>query len=418
MKFKYIFYFVLCFVVAVVALTFLLPKAQVAVAAPAGWWQIQSIDTMKYSRDTAGEALTKPSFDKTIDLQVGEVARTGANYVAIGTPYDDQFLPVLKRWVAAARRYNLHVWFRGNFSGWEGWFGYANITRDDHIKKLDTFITKNPDLFQDGDMFTSCPECENGGPGDPRQNGDVTGHRQFLITEYQRANDDFRSIGKNVSVGYDSMNYDVASLVMDKATTQALGGIVTIDHYVNSPDKLIQNIRDLANNSGGKIFLGEFGVPIPDINGNMSDSEQAVWIQNALSKLIDEKEVIGLNYWVGVGGSTALWHEDGSAKEAVGVVTSFFSPTVTQGTVYNQFHVPVSDVTVSSVYKDVTTNAQGDFTISLAPSDTTLHAAKSGYVPLDYMVSSTAGPVALTIQKTNVSFLEEMVYRLIGLFHR
>ena len=31
----------------------------------------------------------------------------------------------------------------------------------------------------------TCNECENGGPGDPRHNGDVVGHRKFLIKEYK-----------------------------------------------------------------------------------------------------------------------------------------------------------------------------------------------------------------------------------------
>ena len=288
-------------------------------------WPVQSIDTMKYSRDEAAAQLLDPTFDKTIDQQIHAIAQTGATYVAIATPYDPEFVPMLARWVATARKYNLHVWFRGNFSGWEGWFSYAAITRDQHKELLDTFIRNNPDLFKDGDIFTSCPECENGGPGDPRQTGDVTGYRQFLISEYQIATNAFQSIHKKVSVGYTSMNFDVARLVMDPATTKALGGIVTIDHYVSSPEILAMNIRDLARESGGKIFLGEFGVPIPDINGDMTETDQASWIKQALTLLSGEPEVIGINYWVGFGGTTALWNDDGSPRTAVPVITSFFS---------------------------------------------------------------------------------------------
>src|SRR3989344_9177099 len=77
------------------------------------FFEVQSIDTMKYSRDTAGEMLTKPSFDDVIDQQVKNIAGTGATHVAIGTPYDNQFIPFLARWVKVARRYKLKVWFRG-----------------------------------------------------------------------------------------------------------------------------------------------------------------------------------------------------------------------------------------------------------------------------------------------------------------
>jgi len=87
-------------------------------------WDIKSIDTMKYSRDSAQVALHDPKFNEVIDAHVKRIADTGANYVAIDTPYDAEFNPVLKQWVAAARKYHLHVWFRGNFSGWEGWFDY------------------------------------------------------------------------------------------------------------------------------------------------------------------------------------------------------------------------------------------------------------------------------------------------------
>lgn len=288
-------------------------------------WTVESIDTMKYSRDLTAEKIHDPAFDKIIDEQVHAIAQTGATHVAIATPYDQEFVPMLARWVAAARKYNLKIWFRGNFSGWENWFDHASITRDEHLVLLRAFIKNNANLFADGDIFTPCPECENGGPGDPRQNGDVEGHRLFLIAEYQASQREFLAVHKKVSVGYDSMNYDVALKVMDAKTTQALGGVVTIDHYVSSPDKLVSTIQTLASASGGKIFLGEFGVPIPDIHGNMTDKEQAAWIEEALTKLAKEPEVIGVNYWVGFGGSTKLWNDDGSPRTAVGVLTSFFT---------------------------------------------------------------------------------------------
>src|SRR3989304_760988 len=66
-------------------------------------WPVQAIDTMKYSRDLAREKLNDPSFDAVIDEQVRIIAETGATHVAIATPYDEEFLPFLTRWVSAAR---------------------------------------------------------------------------------------------------------------------------------------------------------------------------------------------------------------------------------------------------------------------------------------------------------------------------
>src|SRR5260221_5347891 len=131
--FSKIFYFIalFSFVALLIVLLFMLPK----IMPKQNQWQVRSIDTMKYSRDRSRQALDDLAFNKVIDKQISLIAKTGANYVAIDTPYDLEFLPILKRWVVVARRYHLHVWFRGNFSGWEGWFGYAKMSQHDHLKK-------------------------------------------------------------------------------------------------------------------------------------------------------------------------------------------------------------------------------------------------------------------------------------------
>lgn len=296
----------------------------------AGITKIASIDTMKYSRDLARQKLDDPDFEETIDLQTKNIAQTGATHVAIGTPYDDEFIPFLKQWVKAARKYNLHVWFRGNLSGWERWFGYAEIDRQTHTRNIERFILNNPDLFEDDDIFGSCNECENGGPGDPRQTGDAVGFREFLIDEYKTTKNAFAKINKSVSSNFNSMNYDVANLVMDQKTTKALDGVVVIDHYIANADRYIVDIQSLARKSGGKIVLGEFGAPIPDLHGNMNEQEQSDWIKKALEKILPMKEVLGVNYWVNEGGSTELW-ADGKARQAVGIIQNFFNINKNQG---------------------------------------------------------------------------------------
>lgn len=324
------------------------------------FWAVQSIDTMKYSRD----ASTSPMSSDQIDTQVQNIAITGATHVAIDTPYDAEFQPRLKEWVDSARKYHLKVWFRGNWSGWEGWFGYAkDLTRSRHINMTQKFISSNPDLFQDGDIFTACPECENGGAGDPRQTGDVTGYRQFMIDEYKATSDMFRQINKDVISNYDSMNGDVAALVMDYPTTQALGGIVTIDHYVPTPDKLVADIDTIANKSGGKIVLGEFGSPISDVTGNQSEDQQAIWIQNALSKMIGDKNIIGLNYWTNLGSSTSPWNSDGSARKVVSIIKTFYTPNVLMAHIVNNFQNPISGVSVNYLSRSLITGVNGEFQI-------------------------------------------------------
>lgn len=319
---KLLIFLVLFF--SVFAVLFLQVFFSVQKQMPKTSWNFQSIDTMKYSRDLSREKLTDPSFNQVIQKQMIQIKSTGATHVAIATPYDEEFYPILKRWVDAARANNLKVWFRGNFSGWEGWFGYSKISREEHMKKTIAFIENHKELFQDGDVFTACPECENGGPGDPRATGDISGHRRFLTDEYIATSREFEKIGKNVLSNYDSMNADVARAVMDTATTKKLGGIVVVDHYVNSPEKLQKDIIDIAHRSQGKVILGEFGAPIPDINGQMSEQEQYEWLQSALGLLKNTKELAGLNYWVSYGGSTELWNGNGTPREAVQAITHFY----------------------------------------------------------------------------------------------
>lgn len=385
---------------------------------PATWWEFQSIDTMKYSRDLSREKINDPSFDEVIDQQVREISEIGATHVAIATPYDEEFVPMLKRWVNAARTYNLHVWFRGNFSGWEKWFGYSRISREEHTVKTQQFILNHPDLFRDGDIFTSCPECENGGPGDPRQTGDVEGHRQFLISEYRMEKEAFQKIGKQISVGYNSMNFDVASLVMDRKTTSALGGIVAIDHYVSTPDRLIRDIQTLSGMSGGKIFLGEFGVPIPDIHGKLTDKEQAQWMSDALDKLVNVPSVIGLNYWVGVGGSTEIWDGDGNPKTAVLVLRSFFNPRVLEGTVTDQYSRPIKNVKVLSSHKNTKTDLTGHFSLPIIDSDRQVSALADRYTNAELPIDKNSQYVKIIIEKKYDNLFQMVLDRLQVLFSK
>ncbi len=310
-------------IIPIVAIALNIGKSTVVKKEP--YWEFRSVDTVKYSRDVAGQMIDKPEFDSVINEQVADIASLGATHIAIATPYDKGFIPFLERWVRAAREHKLKVRFRGNFSGWENWFGYDRITREEHKKLLKEFIENNPGLFEDGDIFTSCPECENGGPGDPRLNGDPEGHKQFLIEEYQISIESFGKIGKKVNSGFYSMNYDVAKLIMDKPTTKALGNIVVIDHYIKDPVKVTKDAQSIAATSGGKVVLGEFGAPIPDIHGDLSEEDQAKWIEEGLSAASKASEIIGVNYWVNVGGSTRLWNDDGTRRKAADVVKNFFT---------------------------------------------------------------------------------------------
>jgi len=288
-------------------------------------WDFRSIDTMKYSRDLARENKNNVEFLAEIDKQVSNISDTGANFVGIATPYDEEFIPYLTAWVSAARKYNLHVWFRGNWSAWEGWFDHKEgMSFDEHITKSVEFVTNHPELIESGDAFTACPECENGSQGDPRQTRRIAEYRQFLINESQALEEVFKAQNKSVNTHLLSMNMDVAKLIMDSDTANALGGIITIDHYVNSPEQLARDAKELSQNTGARVVLGEFGAPIPDITGDMTDKQQAEWLDKAMEGISKTPEIVGLSYWVNNGGSTQLWTPDNKPKTAVEILTKYY----------------------------------------------------------------------------------------------
>lgn len=373
MRFLFIFVFVIVLLAGGVlfwASKNLTLETSVYYAAPdTTLWNFQSIDTMKYSRDIARERLRDTGFDAVIERQVKAIADTGATHIAIATPYDGEFVPFLRRWVAAARTHGLKVWFRGNFAGWEKWFEYPSISREEHLKKTEGFIIAHPDLFQDGDAFSSCPECENGGPGDPRQTGDVFGHRAFLIAEYQMMQGVFKKINRNVRANFFSMNGDVARLVMDKETTKALGGIVTIDHYVKTHEQLAKDVEAIAKNSGGKVVLGEFGAPIPDIHGALSEIGQKQWIAQVLELLETSPDVEGVNYWLSVGGSTELWSKQGVPRPAVATLTDYFKLKTVYGFVRDELGKPIQGARVSLDGKSALTDNNGHYALSYRVSE-------------------------------------------------
>lgn len=388
-----------------------------AAAAPrATWWSIQAIDTMKESRDLAREKANDKSFDSQIDKYVSRIASTGATHVAIGTPYDEEFVPYMRRWVQSARRHGLSVWFRGNFSGWEGWFDYPKITRADHLQKTKAFIMAHPDLFVDGDLFSACPECENGGPGDPRKTRDIRAYREFIISLYHVSKTAFTDIKIDVKSNLFSMNGDVAKLIMDPATTHALDKLVVVDHYVTDPNKLVADITALAKSSGGKVILGEFGAPIPDLHKNMTADQQAEWLKKVLLGLSAETNLVGLNYWTGFNSSTKLWENDLVARPAVAVLYDYFVPRQIIFTVKNVLDQPVAESIVTVAGRHYKSDKYGVIRVAIPDSQTQLQIDADSYNSRGVTIDHTSTFVEIVLDKTseNIFFkLRKLTYRIL-----
>jgi len=344
-------------------------------------WKYQCIDTMKVSRDSARDLGKNPNASVIINGQIKKIKDLGANCVAIDTPYDDEFIPYLEKWVYAARAQGLTIWFRGNWSSWEGWFGYPkNMTPQNHIAKTREFIKTHVYLFKDGDIFTPIPEPENGWSNGYMEN--YPAFRAFLIQEYQETQTTFQNLGKHIITNWISMSGGVATSILDQSTITALGNVVTIDHYVQNPDDMGKYIEYFNKKFHARVVIGEFGAPIADITGDMTDHEQAVFIESLLHQLyIHRDSVLAINYWVLSGGSTALIDENGKEKEATKTIKDYYSPGIITGRVVNTIGFPLSHITVETYdgMSNTTTSITGEFHIVVPAKDTEIIIKGKGF---------------------------------------
>ena len=370
MKKKYLLFLALSIIVFL-GRSFFSPKQEIiSEVQPSYLWPVRSVDTMKTSRDKARVRLYDLKFDEEIEKELLAVKNLGANYVAIDTPYDDEFLPYLKRWVKQARKTGLKIWFRGNWSSWEGWFDYPkNLTPERHQAKTAEFIETHPNLFKDEDIFDPCPECENAGFW--KQPDDNEKYNEFLRNQRIVLKNSFSKIKRRVHTNIFSIIGGRAKEVLDKKTLDALDNLVTIDHYIKNPSSMAEYIDYFSQNFQTKVLVGEFGAPIPDINGSMDENQQAIFIDEVFQKLYKNKtDVFGINYNVLSQGTTKLLNDDGTERQAVGVIKNYFMPGVVKGIVTNTLGDQLKNIPVKTGdgLNITATGRQGHYTIVIPAS--------------------------------------------------
>lgn len=357
-------------------------------------WEIRSIDTMKTSRDQARYDLTDPELAERISKELQAIKNMGVNYVSIGTPYDKEFLPILKLWVNKAHELGLHVWFRGNFSSWEGWFGYPkNMTAAQHLIKTAEFIEDNQGLFLDGDSFTAAPEAENGGPWNPVKMANFNAYRSFLKEQYDICKTGFEKFGKQIYCNWFSMNADIANNVLDKETVNYVGNLITIDHYVGDKQRMKKNIESLHDKFGATILIGEFGAPIPEYNAEMTEEEQAEFVADVFWLLKEKNYILGVNYWTSKGGSTAIFNWDLSPKKVVGTITDFYKSAVLEGLVVNGQKDPMSNIKIQNKSISTNTDASGKFSLTLPAGKQTIEVIEDGKTIYSFSVILNRGKI-------------------------
>lgn len=372
-------------------------------------WHFQCIDTMKFSRDVAREFLDDPvRSQKFIANEVSIIKSLGATCVSIGTPYDDEFLPLIQQWTTAIHAAGMQIWFRGNFAGWEGWFSYPLLTGvEEHYSKTYEFITKNPGFFQEGDIFSPAPEAENGILGSPWASASA---RKALVDFVWKSSDVCQKaitvVGKKVNCGYFSANGDVARDVYTRDALQKAGAVTVIDHYIPSTVQYGKDLDAYAQKHGLPIVIGEFGAPIPDLNGELTEQEQAQYVHELMRQFYThKKQILGLNYWVLRGGSTQLLNEDGSERTVMEVIRNYFIPGQIVGSVVDGIGRPIKNATVttSDGVQTLQTDAKGNFSLSTPPGAIDLQVGANAHNSTTQRIETTRG------QKIVVKFIIEPV---------
>ena len=132
--------------------------------------------------------------------------------------------------------------------------------------------------------------------------------------------------------------------------------------------------------------LGEFGAPIPDIHGIMSESEQAEWIDQALKKLIQTQDVVAINYWTAMASTTELWNNDYSPRQAVSALTKYFEPINLTGTIKDEKGQSLKEITIKGKEKTLVVT---DDTYAIPVLDKeSITFSKHGYVSLNLTVKA------------------------------
>lgn len=357
-------------------------KDEVSLSIPT-FWNHQCMDTMKFSRDASREFMSRTDIDGFIDEEMSLIKGSGANCVALGTPYDEEFVPILTKWVNSARAKNLKIWFRGNMSGWEGWFGYAKYTNpNDHHIGVANLISKHPELFEQGDIFTPAPEPENGILGDPRFSlENKQNFLDFLPKSYSNCVSAFKAVKIDVTCGYFSVNGDVAKEIFTKDLLVDIGDVLVIDHYVKEPAQLVKDIQAYNKQFDTLVMLGEIGAPIPDIHGDMTEEQQAAYMSDLMQRLYEQQDILlGMNYWVLRGGSTTLLNEN-TPRQAYYNIKEYFAPAQLKGVVRDTLGKPVPDIKITVANQEVesSTNENGEYTILIPARDTQITINNNDY---------------------------------------
>jgi len=300
---------------------------------------IQSVDVMKYSKD----AVCGPPSAATINTMTDRIASTGANFIAISTPYDDpacgSAMNLTNAWVASARAKKLHVWFRHMGLSFEGIYDVTK-TKDlaAYTQQIVNYIYANPNQFQDGDIFTPTPEPDSAGIYGVTycpticQFSSAAEYNSWIQSTQAAVKAAFAKLGKNVKVGYyghsgyivwGENNPDwTGKGFLTQATVDSMDGVIAMDSYPETYGSNIGNSLDGAHARwpNAQLVIGEWGT--------ISATSDAVRVQevNNTMSAVERPYVNGINYWnLGPSGNEGLLDANLNPIPSFQAVTNYYT---------------------------------------------------------------------------------------------
>lgn len=297
-------------------------------------WSIQSVSSMKETKDRICYQRTQEFINKWVDQAV----ELGANYVSIETPYDSptcgDTISYTKLWTNAIRAKGLKVWHRHMPLAFEGIYNTSKNPTRDYLQLIVSFIKNNPFLFAAGDIFTPIPEPQNGGIYGVNYCSysicifkNAADFNAWLRNAMDVSDTAFKSIGMGgkIKIGYFGFDGYIAwgdnnpdwNGILEDATVIKMGNI-TIDHYPEIVgDTMYNDLNELeARYPNIPIIIGEWGT----ITGGSIEQQVITTMQAAR-----RSSVVGFNYWhMGIGGNESLIREDFSRMPHFDKVQAFY----------------------------------------------------------------------------------------------
>lgn len=298
---------------------------------------IASIDTMKESRDTETNQLTKAQIADDVNL----CAILNPNYITVDGFYNDP--AYIARWVIAIRVTGKHVWFRLALG--------SKFSPSDALRTIHDFIVSHPGLVRHGDIFDPDAEPENHdywsnryGPNWSWQptapNAATYEFNAYLVSLGEVTDQAFQQVGiTGVATNVHSMSswWYLHPEALYQSTVDRWG-VIAVDSYPDSTatdpttaaNVRVQELQQIEAMRHLPILVAELGYSIAL---QVDDTTQARVLKEEFAALSTLPYVVGVNYWVGPGldvnhdysriftGSRGFW----SLRPAAFIVKQFFA---------------------------------------------------------------------------------------------